>query len=145
MKSSTKNQLIAFIIVLLLVVLAVWYIMYPRQQYNKLETLHTISFQPSQIGGQTPPLFTFVFSDNINPKIIAGSTASLKSFTPTALTPEISLIIESLLKNGGVPFTPTFIAPASIISNTMPTGLSRSFASVSFTGAGSMWFTKPHS
>jgi hypothetical protein len=157
MKGSTKNYLLAAIVLLLCAVMLIWYIRYPRQQYNKLNTLSQIIFQPPQgvnpcsatcSSGQVcisglcmvpAPVFTFIFSEPIDEKIVAGSTAFLKSFVSSSGAEDF---VTALLKGGGVPFTPTYIAPATITSNAMPTGITQT-TPMTISGSGAMWFTIP--
>ena len=172
MNKSTKNQLIASIIVAIIAVLAVWYITLPRQQYNKLATLVGITFLPPPppsscspacaagnvcVNGTCAPpdpILTFTFSQPITPADVEGTTASLKDFKLSSgvgpkVAPVATAIIEALLLDGGVPFTPVISSPTTITSNTISTALQDQLtrmglvAQLSFAGTGEMWFAIP--
>jgi hypothetical protein len=167
MKGSTKNQLIAAIVVAIIATIVTWYLTNPRQRYNKLPTLVGIAFQPTPpaacspacappqvcLGGACgapPPLFSFTFSQPVDPSKVAGTMAALKSFqidpaTDPKTAAEAAGLIAALLKGGGVPFIPVLSEPTVITSNSMPAALAaqRNPRPLSFRGAGEMWFAIP--
>jgi hypothetical protein len=168
MKRATKNQLLAVTTIAIVAVIATWYAVLPRQQYNKLSTLTGISFQPSPppstcsptctppevclkgACGAPLPTFTFTFSSAIPAELVKGTTATLKGFkvgpgTDAATAAAAAVIVGALLKGGGVPFAPVLSTPTTIVSNSVPAALAslKSLSPLSFTGNGDMWFAVP--
>ncbi len=142
MRSSTKNHLIAIVVTAIIILIVIWYITYPRHKYNKVYTLSQIIYNPL-----SNPLFTFTFSNSI--ATLVGSNAIIKEFTISPDTPAGDIInatkvINALLENGGVPFIPTILNPASITSNALPLNLINSPQSITINGTGVAWFSIPN-
>lgn len=144
MRSSTKNHLIAIVVTAIIILIAVWYITYPRQSYNKVYTLYEIIYNPPPNAG---PALTFNFSSSIDPSLVYGN-AVVKDFTISPNTRledmnDATIVINALLDNGGVPFIPTETTQTSITSNAIPSKLLNLTNSITINGSGVMWFSIP--
>ena len=146
MKREYKRALTSTIVIAIAIILLFWYITLPRVSYTKNATLVGIDFRPPPCTGPScPPILTFTFSQPILAATIAGSTASLRSFTVDSGTDSAAAesLVTTLVNRGGVPFTPKLSADGySITSNSMPSASLQSSA-LSFKGQGEMWFALP--
>ena len=168
MDRKIKGQIIAFIIICILISIFVWYVTLPTQKYYKLPTLINIKYEPAT----TPtndcsplcekyqacvnkacivplPIFTFTFSQPINPQLISNTTAFLKSFIPTNTTNDntndnVTEFISAMLDKGGVPFTPNVTSTTTIVANSAPSSITNQFTSpLTIDGVGEVWFAIP--
>ena len=157
MRRNTKNLLIAAIVFAVIVVIAVWYITYPRMQYIKYSTLRSITFTPPQSTASNSsaaansvdsvdsvvPVLTFTFSAPIDPDSVKDTSASIHSFILDPDTPESVIDLAQKIIKNGVPFTPIVANPTTIISTSMPTVLNAITDTLTMNGSGEMWFAVP--
>lgn len=149
MKSSTKKQLLAVVILALIAVFVAWYIV-TRQTYYQIGTLTQINYTPTT---GAPPYLVFTFSSPLDPSQVTGTTAVLKSFTispssptpPSTAAPLVTLLTAGPNNQGPAPFVPTFTAsvPNVITTNTLPSGATTFTQPMTITGNGMMWFAVP--
>jgi hypothetical protein len=153
MNSTTKNQLIAVVIVALIAVIVAWYIV-TRQKYYQNATLTQIQYTPPT---GDPPYLVFTFSQPLDPTQVKGTTAVLKSFQVSSISPTPAAIAEPFVAlltqgpqvsgkaQGPAPFVPTLapVAPAALTTNTLPAQVSAYTLPMTITGTGTMWFAVP--
>ena len=151
MRSRTKLQLIATVLLLLIAVAVTFYATYPRQKYMKIDTLKGITIRPvppsvtgcvSCPSGQVcagnnlclivPPVISFEFSASLPPDIASDKTALLKSFvvdpslaaSNPALSSAATDMVNALVLNGGVPFAPELTPMRTeVTTNSVPAAL----------------------
>ena len=122
MKGSTKNQLIALLVVAIVIVLVVWRLTRPREQHNTASNLVSVTYDPKR-----SPYLTYKFATPIDTTLIENTTAKLVSFviaeTQTPATGSAAFI-SSLIDSGNLPFVPIIPVPRpktmSMVSSSTP-------------------------
>lgn len=133
----SKPRRLEILAVLLVVVLALWYVDY-RRQFVVLKGITNITFDPSG------PTTTFMFSSEFDTASIAGLSAVATTFTPdsaTAAIPTAAAFISALSTLSFQPLPPTGDTSTALTSNTPPSGAS-SMPAMQLSGTGSIKFSK---
>jgi hypothetical protein len=163
MKGRTKNQLLAVLVVAIIAVVALFFLTYPRQVFFTLDSLVGIAYVPAVpdtscappcappqacSGGACavpPPALTYQFANALDASSLAGTTATLLSFTPDAGAPAGAAdFVTALLTGGGVPFAPVLAGGnTAVTSNSVPAAVARYPGPISVTGRGVVKFSYP--